>query len=183
MTVAEAMSDRPPGTGAPMVRALEVADSDAIAALLVRLAEETPYVLLSPRESRAAAAAQPARTAALLASPNQQVFVAGTTPELAGFVALTQGAFEKNAHVASLMIGVRRAHWGHKVGHALMDAGLRWASQRSIWRIELGVMAGNTRALAFYEGYGFLREGVKRAALMIDGEARDELLLARVDAG
>ena len=39
MTVAEAMSDRPPGTGAPMVRALEAADSDAIAALLVRLAE------------------------------------------------------------------------------------------------------------------------------------------------
>jgi len=165
--------------GGCIIRALCESDSPAIARLLVNLALETPYVLMSPAETREAARHQPARTAAVVAAPNQQIFVAEQGAELAGFIALSQGLFEKNAHVASLMIGVLRAHWGCRVAQDLMDAALGWARDREIRRIELGVMEGNTRALRFYLRYGFVREGVRSAAFVIDGEPVDELFLAR----
>lgn len=164
-----------------VIRALAKSDSPAISGLLVRLAQETPYVLLSPAESRDAAKSQHASTAAVLASANQRIFVAEEGAELAGFIALTQGLFAKNRHAASLMIGVLRARWGRDVGRNLMDTALGWARERGVWRIELSVMADNARALRFYEAHGFQREGVKRSALVVDGEAVDELMLARIE--
>lgn len=163
------------------VRELEASDALALGELLRALAAETEHVLPSPRESAAAPHAQAARTRAVIDAPNQQILVAeDTAHSLIGFVALSQGLYEKNAHVASVMVGVRRAHWRRGVGRALMDAALGWASGRGIARVELTVAADNAPARALYAGFGFVEEGRKHAALRIDGRFKDELLLARL---
>lgn len=45
-------------------------------------------------------------------------------------------------------------------------------------RIELGVYAFNPRAQRAYEKAGFVREGVRREALLWDGERHDEIVMA-----
>jgi RimJ/RimL family protein N-acetyltransferase len=43
------------------------------------------------------------------------------------------------------------------------------------------VHADNARAIALYEKVGFVREGVARDAVFIDGEYRDAINMAIVD--
>ncbi|WNB86827.1 GNAT family protein [Cellulomonas sp. ATA003] len=47
-----------------------------------------------------------------------------------------------------------------------------------LYRVELGVYAFNPRARAVYERAGFVPEGVRRAALLFDGERVDEATMA-----
>jgi RimJ/RimL family protein N-acetyltransferase len=45
------------------------------------------------------------------------------------------------------------------------------------------VHADNARAIALYERIGFVREGVARDAVFVDGQYRDAISMARVDRG
>ena len=47
-------------------------------------------------------------------------------------------------------------------------------------RIELGVYADNSRAIALYERFGFVHEGRHRGHALRDGEYVDTLTMARL---
>jgi RimJ/RimL family protein N-acetyltransferase len=54
----------------------------------------------------------------------------------------------------------------------------RWAFDTvNLAKVELEVVADNTRALAMYERLGFVREVHRRRALWVDGAWRDEYLM------
>ena len=46
----------------------------------------------------------------------------------------------------------------------------------NLHRVEMGVFAFNTRAIACYEGLGFVREGTHREYLQRDGQRHDMYL-------
>ena len=46
--------------------------------------------------------------------------------------------------------------------------------------VELGVFAGNTRAIQLYEQLGFAHEGVRRRARKLDGMYEDNVMMALV---
>jgi len=164
----------------PDIRPIKEDDAAAFAALLIQLSRETPYTLLSEAENAALAPSQPERTRQLIEAPNQQVLVASDNGALIGFVALSQGVFEKNRHACSLMTGVLRAHWRQGVASGLLERALEWVAQRGISRVELTVMEGNTAAIGLYQKFGFETEGVKRAALMVEARPVNEICMARL---
>jgi len=45
-------------------------------------------------------------------------------------------------------------------------------------RIDLRVLASNTRAIRCYEKCGFVREGIERDSVLIDGEWNDDLIMS-----
>ena len=51
-------------------------------------------------------------------------------------------------------------------------------SHSDLYRLELEVYAFNPRALRVYEKIGFVREGVRRAALLFDGERIDAITMS-----
>ena len=69
---------------------------------------------------------------------------------------------------------------GRGVGAALLTAALDLASRRDSIRIELDVHADNRVAIALYEKFGFVREGVQSDGALIDGRFVDVVLMARV---
>jgi RimJ/RimL family protein N-acetyltransferase len=164
----------------PEIREIRQSDAAAFAQLLIQLSRETPFALLNEAENVALAETQPARTRQLIAAPGQQVLVATEAATLIGFTALSQGAFERNRHVCSLMTGVLRDCWRRGVAGALMHRALEWTAGRGVTRVELTVMAHNTAAIRLYEKFGFEREGLRRRALMVDGAPVDELCMARL---
>lgn len=166
--------------GQPEVRGLRQSDAAEFAQLLIQLSRETPFTLLSEVENRALASTQPQRTRQLIEAPGQQVLVATVKDTLIGFLALSQGGFEKNRHACSLMTGVLRDYWRQGVASALMQRALRWVEQRGISRVELTVMESNAPAVGFYQKFGFQREGVKRNALVVDGVPVNEICMARI---
>lgn len=156
------------------VRPLRAGEGEALKALRVQLARETPFLLRTADEILAAPA-----PAAAPADSHRAILVAECEGGLAGFIALNQGTLQRNRHVASCAIGVLRAHWGSGAAGALMEAGEQWCRRRGVERLELGVMECNVRALAFYARHGFAREGVKAGCVRLDDGDCGEVLMAR----
>jgi RimJ/RimL family protein N-acetyltransferase len=64
-----------------------------------------------------------------------------------------------------------------------MNATLQQARDAGFVRIEFDVRADNSRAIALYEKVGFVREGMVRDALFVDGAYYDAITMAMVDRG
>lgn len=98
-----------------------------------------------------------------------------------GSATLNQMQNPRLAHSGSLGLMVHPDHWRRGIGTELMAAVLDLADNwLNLKRVELGVYAGNTAAIRLYEGFGFIKEGVKRAAAFGDGAWMDELVMARL---
>ena len=106
--------------------------------------------------------------------------------EQSGRVVASAGLFSQRTqvrrqHVSALGISVALAAQGQGIGTALMaaltDFADRWGQ---ILRIELSVFADNARAIALYERFGFVREGLHRGYALRDGAYADTLSMARL---
>lgn len=73
-------------------------------------------------------------------------------------------------HCGELGIGVIAAYRGKGIGKALMRDALQRAKKKGLERVELTVFEKNSPAIALYEQFGFVVEGVKQHAVKIDGE-------------
>ena len=76
-------------------------------------------------------------------------------------------------HSAALGMGLLAPVRGRGIGRALLAAVLEGAGPQGLQRIELEVYAANRPAIALYERFGFVREGVKQAGRLLDGEPAD----------
>ena len=82
------------------------------------------------------------------------------------------------AHSGTLGIGIVAGYRGRGLGTRLLAAALQRAREIGLTRIELDVRAANTPAIALYERFGFVREGVKKNAVRVDGEYEDVIAMA-----
>lgn len=83
-------------------------------------------------------------------------------------------------HVGQLGMGVLAGWRGLGVGRALMATALDACPARGFTRIDLEVYAHNTHAIALYTSMGFVEEGRKRGARILDGHPQDLVLMARL---
>lgn len=82
-------------------------------------------------------------------------------------------------HCANVGISVALGWRGQGIGQALMQRVVDWARTSGlITRLELEVLTRNEAAIHLYERIGFQREGLKRHALLRNGEYFDELTMA-----
>ena len=95
---------------------------------------------------------------------------------LLGWVDIVQGEYEGLRHFGRLGMGVTADARGHGIGPALLHEALRRGFAR-FDRIELEVFASNTRAHALYLRVGFVEEGRRRRARVLDGTTDDILMM------
>ncbi|MBN9288850.1 MAG: GNAT family N-acetyltransferase [Gammaproteobacteria bacterium 39-13] len=82
------------------------------------------------------------------------------------------------AHCGELGIGIISEYRGQGIGKNLMLNALQKAKIKGLTRIELTVFQRNKPALALYEQLGFMIEGKKKKAVLIDGEYDDLICMA-----
>jgi len=111
-------------------------------------------------------------------SPNSVVLLAELADDLAGYLQLTGGSPRRSRATAYLVIGVRAHAAGRGIGTALLRQAKDWAAAHGLHRLELTVMAHNTRAIRLYERMGFAVEGRRAECLLLDGHFIDELTMA-----
>jgi ribosomal protein S18 acetylase RimI-like enzyme len=81
-------------------------------------------------------------------------------------------------HSGGLGMGLL-APWRRRgLGAALLETTLATCRARGITRVELEVYASNAAARRLYESHGFVVEGVKRGARLLDGVEDDLVLMA-----
>ena len=101
--------------------------------------------------------------------------------QLIGSAGLHSNLHVRRRHAMSLGISVAAQAHGQGVGSALMAALMDYADRwAAVLRIELTVFADNARAIALYQKFGFVQEGLFHAYGLRDGHYQDTLAMARL---
>lgn len=162
-----------------IIRKVNISDAPRIIQVNLNLAQEPNFMLLELDEVITDEKTQAEKLAAIQLDPYQVMFVADTGQELVGFCAGGMGRFRRNQHVCNLVLGVVDAYRRQGIATHLLDAFITWATSNKIQRIELTVMTHNEPAIQFYEQVGFVKEGLRKDALIIDGSPIDEFYMAK----
>ena len=107
-------------------------------------------------------------------------YVALDDGRVVGWCDVIPGDRETTAHAGVLGIGVLPGYRGRGIGNALFRSTLKRAKARGLSRVELTVRSDNRRAIALYRKHGFVREGVKRNGMRVDGRYWDLVCMARL---
>jgi RimJ/RimL family protein N-acetyltransferase len=105
-------------------------------------------------------------------------FVALADGKVVGWCDISRHGFPSHAHAGKLGMGIVPAYRGQGLGRRLIEATLQAARDAGMERIELSVHADNGRAIALYEKVGFVREGLARRSVRIDGRYKDAIHMA-----
>ena len=106
------------------------------------------------------------------------VFVAELEDEIVGRLSIGRDPHPASRHVADLGLMVASEHRRRGVGKALLEVAVDWARDAGIRKLELHVFPHNDAAIALYEGFGFRREGLRRAHYRRGAEYLDAILMA-----
>jgi ribosomal protein S18 acetylase RimI-like enzyme len=106
-------------------------------------------------------------------------FVALSDSRVVGWCDVIQNRHEGTRHGAILGMGVVREFRHRGIGSELLRRTLDAARLKGIERVELEVFSSNQGAIELYERSGFLREGCKRRARILDDLETDIVLMAK----
>ncbi|MCP3381177.1 MULTISPECIES: GNAT family N-acetyltransferase [unclassified Bradyrhizobium] len=157
-------------------RQIQVADTDAFRAAVDIVARERKYIALVE--------APPIEQVRTFVARNvergypQIVAVAGGA--VVGWCNVPPAGRAVSAHVGDLFMGLVPEFRGKGFGELLLRQAVQAADVFGFRRIELGVFATNTAAAALYRKAGFVEEGTKRMAILLDGIYHDEIIMARL---
>jgi RimJ/RimL family protein N-acetyltransferase len=93
-----------------------------------------------------------------------------------GWCDVSPSPFEGMRHVGRLGMGLLSAYRGQGLGGRLLRETLDRAFAKGLGRIELEVFASNSAALRLYARAGFVIEGRKRHARILDG-CEDDIVI------
>lgn len=157
------------------IRSLRPADAAAFQALRLEALRTEPKAFGSSAEEEAERTLQD--VAERLGAPDVVVLGAYRGATLVGSVGLLRHAHRKERHKALLWgMYVTPGARGTGTGRRLVAAALEHArAMPALRQVHLAVGTYNRAAIALYEGQGFAAYGTERHALVVDGEAVDEL--------
>jgi RimJ/RimL family protein N-acetyltransferase len=136
----------------------------------------------------------PLRRDEIFRTPDQQAELFGGAPargdlfliaEMNGIrigeLNLRRGSRAAFKHSAVLGISVAREWRNKRIGSALMQCAIEWATgEGALRRIELYVFATNVPAIRLYERFGFMIEGRRKDAVLVGDRLVDDLVMAYV---
>ncbi|MDM8529412.1 GNAT family protein [Anaerolineales bacterium HSG24] len=162
------------------IREIRTSDVEGFLNLRQYLDRETHFMMLEPGECKTTVTEQKQEIEQVIATPNHAIFVVEVEGGLVGYIRATGGAYNRNRHCASIVVGVLQVFTGLGLGKRLFVQVDEWAQENQILRLELTVMVSNHAALAVYHRMGFEIEGFRRQALLVEGKYVDEYYMAKI---
>ena len=106
------------------------------------------------------------------------VLVAEADGDIIGNLLISVDRGVATEHLGVLSITIAESWRDAGIGTEMVGGAQRWARERGLRKISLGVFPDNERAIAVYEKQGFVREGVRRQQYRSGDTYRDEVLMA-----
>jgi L-amino acid N-acyltransferase YncA len=158
------------------IRQIREEDIESFRAAIDMVAQERKYLALLQAPSIEQASAFVRRNI----EKGYPQLVAVSDQQVVGWCNIPPASREVMAHVGELFMGLLAEQRGQGLGERLLRASLAAADAFGYLRIELGVFASNARAASLYRKVGFVEEGTKRRAILINGVFFDEIIMARL---
>ncbi|MBE3102680.1 MAG: GNAT family N-acetyltransferase [Bacilli bacterium] len=162
-----------------IIRPVDLDDARAIVRLHQDIDAESDFMLFGKDERKMSVQSIRKLIGEWKKSDTSQMFIGILDGEFAGFVALITGPAPRASHRASVIIGIRKAYYGKKVGTSLMGKAESWAQEVGITRLELSVVEKNESAILLYKKMGYVIEGTRHNSLLINGEYINELYMGK----
>jgi len=144
------------------------------------LLAESSYFLRAPGERARSVEEMRAIIEHFCAQPHYLLLSVWQGGTVVGEAVVSAGDFQRNRFSATIGVGVLQAHSSRGLGTSLMREMEAFARRRRLRRLELTVMAPNTRARALYGRMGYVEEGIKRDSMFVDGGFVDEVMMAKI---
>ena len=157
-------------------RQIEVGETAAFRAAVDIVARERKYIALTEAPPIEQVGAFVARSV----ERGYPQIVAVVDSAVVGWCNVPPASRAVSAHVGDLFMGLVPEFRGKGIGDRLLRHAVQAADVFGFRRIELGVFATNTAAAALYRKVGFVEEGIKRMAILVDGTYHDEIIMARL---
>ncbi|AQQ52088.1 GNAT family N-acetyltransferase [Planococcus lenghuensis] len=163
-----------------LVRSAEPDDARSVIDLQRRVEAASSYMLYSRDERNTSTQNMRKQLAEWKKSGTSLVLIAILNGRQAGYLFFIGNSAKRAAHRAAIVVGVLPEFQGRGIGQALLKKAEESASHRQVSRLELTVAAENKAAIHLYEKAGYMVEGTRRHALLIDGQLQDELYMAKL---
>ncbi len=163
-------------------RQIEVADTDAFRAAVDVVARERKYIALVEAPPIEQVRAFVARNV----ERGYPQIVAVLDGAVVGWCNVPPASRAVSAHVGDLFMGLLPEFRSRGFGERLLRQAVQASDAFGFRRIELGVFATNRvfatniAAAALYRKVGFVEEGTRRMAILVNGIYHDEIIMARL---
>ena len=161
------------------IRNITVTDSRKFHDLLSALDNETKFMMMEPGERDSS----PEILKKVLSDIDESMtLILGVYDggNLVGYIDLRRNRANRARHSAYVVMGILSSYTGKGIGKELFCKAEEWAIKHNISRLELTVMTHNLNAIKLYEKVGFIKEGVKKNSLLVDGNYVDEYYMGKI---
>ena len=151
-------------------------DGRALARLFAEVRKEGRWLITTP-----GSISEPSEAfwiSELIRAAEHLVLVAEADGEAIGNVLVSVDRGVATEHIGVLSITIADGWRDVGIGSELVTGAQRWARERGLRKVTLGVFPDNERAIAVYEKRGFVREGLRRQQFRSGDQFRDEVLMA-----
>jgi len=160
----------------------EAIETDAGAFIQLRDAidAETSFLLREPGEDIVEISEMGRRIQSIARCGNHTLLVADLRGKLVGYLHATGGRLRRTHGTASFSMGVPQSVARMGIGTQLVQHLEQWAAGAGVHRLEFVVSPQNIASIALFLKFGYAVEGVKRAAVVVDGVPSDRICMAKI---
>ncbi len=158
-----------------VVRKIQLEDAEGFWTALKSVAQEKKYILTiqaPPFESTKAFVQDNVEK-------NYAQYVAVSDNTIVGWADIIPLEPPTMAHVGSLGMGVIADYRGQGIGSKLLASVIQHAWDSGLKRLELEVFTDNQAAINLYKKHGFIEEGLKRYARLVDNHYQDIMVMGQ----
>lgn len=155
-------------------RRAKESDAEKIVAFYNYVGGETSYLSFEKDEYPMSVEAQVEHIRGLEGNATNIMLMAMDGEEIAGIATIGSSPKIKARHDGELGIVVARKYQGQGIGTELIRQLIEWAKGNGITtRISLDTRADNVKAVELYMKFGFIVEGCRKNATLLDGKYYD----------
>lgn len=155
-------------------------DAKALLDYSKKVGSETDFLSFGPEGLKYTVAQEELFIESLYEVENQYMLLAKGGDEIIAVGSIAGSLRPKFSHRGELGISVLKSYWGQGIASVMMEEMMRWVEEYStLTRVELEVVANNTKARRLYEKFGFEEEGLIKNGVKIGNGYGDIVLMAK----
>lgn len=162
-----------------VIRERTIDDISEFCKFLIQLDNESKYMLYE-RGERDTSKETVQKSIKKSETRGDKCFIALDEEKIVGFVVAAKNKFIRTKHIAVIVVGVLEEYCDNGIGYSMFQHVIKWAKESKITKLELTVITENKRAIYLYSKLGFVTEGTRKMAMLIDGKYYDEYYMGKI---